>query len=130
MSAALALARDGFAHLPGLLDPALVAELRSVFEAAAASGPSSDFGTILHNPWCRIPAVAAEIQRGTLAELAMRLLGESEVVLFQDLAFCKSPGTRSPVQWPPLHPSRRWRRPNRRYSILLGVRRCSNRHRS
>jgi ectoine hydroxylase-related dioxygenase (phytanoyl-CoA dioxygenase family) len=94
------LARQGFASLGQLLDPAAVAQLNAELDQRAAEGlEPCEYGILSNNAWEWHRGFEALIREGPLAAMASDLLGSPEVVLFQDNLVWKTPGTPTRLEW-------------------------------
>lgn len=94
------LARHGYTRLGRVLDDATVADLLLGLDAFVPDAvPDGPYGVLRHDPWRRLPAFAAVLAVGSVAEAARRVLGVDQVVLFQDHVVWKPPGTREEVRW-------------------------------
>lgn len=94
-----ALREQGFARLGRVLAPELVVEVRSELQAYAGEhAVSGPYGLIGHNPWRHVES-ARRIIAQVLAPLALELLAEDAVVLFQDVLISKPPGANQAVKW-------------------------------
>ncbi|MCB9549280.1 MAG: phytanoyl-CoA dioxygenase family protein [Myxococcales bacterium] len=97
---AAALARDGFVHLPGLLDASDVEAARADLDALQASvAITNHYGRLGHNIWQSAPSLGALVRGGRLARVVAEVLAEPSVVFFQDGLVWKPPGQGERIQW-------------------------------
>lgn len=114
------IARDGYAFVPGVLDPATITALHDAIDACrAAPGPTFRVLSPAGEPrleselfrWPDQPAIRAVAAEGLLPRLAAAAFGTDRVILMEDQWFLSEPGagTRSPWhQDHPYHPLEPW----------------------
>ena len=119
-SVAEAIARDGVAHVPGVIDPAACAELIAAIEHCRAH-PGPNFRTLSPEGrpvvqsdlfrWRDVPAIRALAREGALPRLAAEVFGTDEVILLEDQWFFSEEGSGTPSPWHqdhPYHPLEPW----------------------
>ncbi len=100
---AAAVERDGFARLPGVLDPAALAPFRAVVERAAATSPQARVPMAQRsvyqrafvqevNLWQRMAELRPLVFSPDLARLAAAALGVDGVRIYHDQALVKEAG--------------------------------------
>jgi ectoine hydroxylase-related dioxygenase (phytanoyl-CoA dioxygenase family) len=101
-----AFRRDGFVHVPGLLDPAEVDRVAPLVDAAVQARKAHDSRTLAEksryeqsflqciNLWEDFPELRALTFHPRVCETAARLLGADAIRLWHDQALYKEPGGR------------------------------------
>ena len=98
--AATRFERDGFCHLPALLEPVVVTHLNEALEEAFGTAlPDGPYGILRHNLRRLVPAFAEVLADGRIAARMAELLGLSSIRLFQDPLVWKPPGTCADIAW-------------------------------
>ena len=113
-SVAEAIARDGVAHVPGVIDPAACAELIAAIEHCRAH-PGPNFRTLSPEGrpvvqsdlfrWRDVPAIRALAREGALPRLAAEVFGTDEVILLEDQWFFSEEGSGTPSPFTNAHHS-------------------------
>ena len=96
--------RHGVRVVPGLLPRDLCAELGEVLEAweadpTAGHAPATEYGRLRHDVWRHVPVLEPHLREGALPDLALDVTGQADLVLYQDVVVCKTPGTPRPIHW-------------------------------
>ena len=114
------LARDGYAHVPGVLDDATCDQLADAIEACRrCPGPtfrtlSPEGAPLLQSElfrWADVPAIRALTMEGPLPRLAARAFDVASVILMEDQWFYSEAGAGTPSPWHqdhPYHPIEPW----------------------
>ncbi len=88
----------GVVRLGTVLEAAEVERLRAALDDLRATRTASAAGMIVHDTWRLAPDCEAVVRAPALARLACRLLGRTQVTLFQDNLVWKLPGSTS-IEW-------------------------------